>query len=113
MSTVANHPSLFFTCLERFEKQSREISNRNELVEFFCLNVLPFLAENTTIENLRNEWRIQRDQLHQKIQETDARALTETKTTFREVKTTVGDSGNEVITKKISLIERLITGQEK
>ena len=113
MSASANNPLLLFNCLERFEKQSREITNRNDLVEFFCRHIIPLFAENSNIEDLRNEWKSRRNQLNQNIHETEARALNEIKNTFQEIKAAVGHANSEVITQRMTLIDRLMTGQEK
>ncbi|MGC1878874.1 MAG: hypothetical protein WA678_05825 [Rhabdochlamydiaceae bacterium] len=113
MNLAINPPLLLLNCLERFEKQSKEITNRNELVELFCEQVLPILAENTLIDDLRKSWSLKRDQMNQRIQETEAKALEEIKETINRVKKAIGDSTNERAAPKLALIERLISGEEK
>lgn len=112
MSSESNN-SLFFHCLERYEKQSLEITNRNELVEFFCRNVIPTLAENEIISSLRDKWQIHRNELNDQVQKKEKKALEETIDTFRKIKAVVGDSGNESIKQKMTFIEAIIQGNEK
>jgi hypothetical protein len=113
MSTAPNQSLLLLNCLERFEKQSKEITNSAKLIELFCEQVIPFLIEHPLIDNLRKIWSLKRDQMDQRIQETEAKALEETKETFVEVKKTIRKPTNEKITAKLALIERLLSGEEK
>lgn len=99
--------------MERFEKQATAIPKWNDLVKFFCTDVIPLFLNNTIIEPLRNAWRLQRDQWHQKLQELEARALVEIEQTFREVQVVVKNSKDKSIKHKMSVIEGLVTGQKK
>lgn len=112
MILATNQSLLLLNCLERFEKQSKEI-NRNELVELFCEHVIPSLAENGIIDELRKIWSLKRDQMNRRIQETETKALGEIKETFAEVEKIVRNSLDEKITLKLALIARLISGEEK
>ncbi len=113
MTTTANQSLPLLNCLERFEKQSREITNRIELVELFCVQVIPFLAENMFLEDIRKDWSLQRDQMNQRIQEAEEKAIEEVKETFAEVKKDIDNSAGEKTTQKVELIERLISGEER
>jgi hypothetical protein len=113
MGAAPTQSLLLINCLERFERQSQGITSRRELVELFCTQVIPLLAENELLDDLRKAWISQRDQLKRKVQDTEARALEEIYETFVEVKTTIGDPANEKMTLKLALIERLISGEEK
>ncbi len=111
MSAIATSP-LLLTCLERFEKQTQKIETRDDVVVFFCKEVIPFLSESSTIATLRNSWRSHRIFLNQQVQETDAEALLETKETFLEIKKKL-NSSNEAINEKLFIIERIASGQER
>lgn len=112
MSAVSASP-LLLTCLERFEKQSREILNRDVVVGLFCREIIPFLAKNSIIDVLKNDWRSCHEILSREIRETEALALLETKETFQEIKKILGNVSNPVIEEKMSLIEKLVIGQDK
>lgn len=62
---------VFLKWLERYEKQSREITNINVLIPLFCKDVIPMLAENEIIASLRDEWKNQHDRLSQKLQKVE------------------------------------------
>lgn len=113
MSNTYDKSLLLIKCLERFETESKKISNRNELVELFCEQIIPFLAEHPLISDLRKNWFLQRDQMKQKIQETEEKALEEVKETYSEVKKTLSASVDERITSKLELIEHLLSGKEE
>ena len=113
MNLAVNQSILLLNCLERFEKQSREITNRNELIELFCEQVVPLLAENALIEDLRKSWSRKRNLMNQRIQESETKALKEIKKTFAEVKNALDNPVDERISPKLALIGRLISGEEK
>lgn len=109
--SLVDAPPILSASLERFEKQAREFG-RDDNVVFFCKEVIPFLSQNPTIAILRDRWRSHREFLNHQAQETDAKALLETKETFLEIKKSLS-STNEAINEKLSHIEKLISGQEK
>src|ERR1700722_9297321 len=110
MSLAISQSLLLLNCLERFEKQSEKITNRDELVNLFCEQVVPLLAENTLIGDLKKNWLLIRDQMHRRIQETETKALEEVKKTFTEVKKALGGyPTNEKISSKLELIGRLMS----
>lgn len=113
MTITSNQSLILLNCLERFEKQSEEITNRNELVELFCEQVIPLLAENVLIGDLRKHWSLRRDLMNRKIQESEAKAIEEIKETFAEVSNAIGDTTNKKILPKLALIGRLVSGEEK
>jgi hypothetical protein len=109
--SLVDAPPILLACLERFEKQAHEF-DRNHNVVFFCKEVIPFLSQNPAIAILKEKWRSHREYLNHQVQESDAQALLETKEIFLEIKKSV-NSSNEAIDEKLSLIEKLISGQEK
>ncbi len=113
MSLAVSQSLLLLNCLERFEKQSKEIQHRNELVELFCTQVIPFLTENGLLDALRKNWARQRDQMNLRVRETEAKALEEIQATADEIRLAVGVCSDEVIKAKQELIQRLISGEEK
>jgi len=113
MTITSNQSLILLNCLGRFEKQSEEITNRNELVELFCGQVIPLLAENMLIEDLRKHWSLRRDQMNRRIQESEAKALEEVKETFAEVSSALGNTTDSRILPKLALIGRLTSGEEK
>lgn len=113
MNLAVNQSLLLMNCLERFERQSNEIQNRNELVELFCTQVIPLLAENSLLDELRKGWVHARDQMNLRVNENEAKAWEELKETADAIQITLGICPNEIITKKLALIQRLISGEEK
>lgn len=109
--SLVDAPPILLACLERFKKQAHEF-DRDDNVVFFCKEVIPFLSQNPTIAILKDSWRSHREFLNHQAQETNAQALLETKATFLEIKKSL-NSSNEAINEKLSLIEKLISGQEK
>jgi hypothetical protein len=112
MSTDSN-PIIFLKFLERYEKQSREITSNNALIELFCNDIIPLLAESKVIASLREGWRNQRDQLNKRLQETEEKASKETIATFKKVKASIGDIKNQLIEEKISTIDNLVINKNK
>jgi hypothetical protein len=104
--------TLILQCLKRFEDRALQAQNREELVKFFCLEVVPFLAEAKALDGLRREWIDQRSRLNKRVQETQEIAVTETKRAFHEIKLSIGDSGHENVTRQIELLEQLVLGKE-
>ncbi|GEM_PF-6978590 len=113
MTLAIDQSLLLLNCLERFERQSNEIQNRDEVVELFCTQAIPLLAENNLIDELRKDWMRTRDRMNIKVKETEAKALEELKETANEIQITLGICSNEIITKKVALIQRLTSGEEK
>lgn len=113
MSVAVDQSLLFLNCLERFEKQSKGISDRGALVEFFCVQVIPFLSESSIIDELRKIWSLQRDQLDRRLQETETRALEEVKAAFVSLQEAVQSPVNEAIALKLQMIEDFISGEKK
>lgn len=112
MSILNNQSSFLLSSLERFEKQSLELK-RNELIELFCEQVIPFLEESPLIEELRKDWQVQQDQMNQRVQEAEERALKEVKETFREIKTAIKRPSNREVKEKLKRIEDLISGKRR
>ncbi len=110
MSLVDVLPILL-ACLERFEKQAYELKIREDIVTFFCKEVIPFLSQNSMIAILKDSWRFYCKSLNHQTQQIEAQALLETKETFLEIKKSL-NSSNEAIEEKLSVIEKLILGQE-
>ncbi len=104
--------TLILQCLKRFEDQALKAQNREDLVKLFCLEVVPFLAEATALDGLKHEWCEQKSKMNNRMQEAEKAALAEIKGAFHQVKRSVGDSGHELITRQIALLERLIHGKE-
>ena len=104
--------TLILQCLKRFEDQAIKAQNREDLVKLFCLEVVPFLAEATALDGLKQEWCDQKSKLNNRLQEAEYAALAEIKGMFQQVKRSIGDSGHELITRQIALLERLIHGKE-
>lgn len=116
MNASVDQSLLLLTCLERFEKQSNEIKNRNELVELFCTQVIPLLTGNSLLDALRKHWAREQDRMNSRVAKTEAKALEEIKATADEIRVALGDPGtcpNETILEKVALIQRLISGEEK
>lgn len=65
------------------------------------------------LEDIRKDWSLQRDQMNQRIQEAEEKAIEEVKETFAEVKKDIDNSAGEKTTQKVELIERLISGEER
>lgn len=112
MSILNSQSSFFLNSLERFEKQSFECT-RNELIELFCEQVIPFLEESPLIEELRKDWQVQQDRMHQRVQKAEEKALKEVKEAFREIKAAIKRPSNPKIKEKIKCIEDLISGKRK
>ncbi len=113
MSSQTSSSLLLLKCLERFEKQSQEMASREGLVRFFCQEVLPFIAEEATIEPLRVEWRERRDHLNQQIQDAEVHAMAETKEVFHEIKRVISSIDNERVLQQIALLDRLVVSQKQ
>ncbi len=113
MTLISNQPQILLNCLERFEQQSKEITDRHGLVTLFCEQVIPLLGKNALLDDLRKHWVLKRDLMHRKIQEKEVKALEEVKATFDELKEAIGNQANKNISQKLILIEGLITGEVK
>ncbi len=113
MTLAADQSLLLLNCLERFERQSKELQSRDEVVELFCTQGIPLLAENSLIDELRKDWAHKRDLMNLRVKETEAKAWEELKETADAVPIALGACPNETITKKLALIQRLISGEEK
>lgn len=109
MSILNSQPSFLLNSLEHFGQQSLELT-RNELIELFCEQVIPFLEESPLIEALRKDWQAQQDRMHQKVQKTEERALKEVKEVFREIKAAIKRPSSPEIKEKLKQIEDLISG---
>ncbi|MDN3508970.1 MAG: hypothetical protein P0S93_02945 [Candidatus Neptunochlamydia sp.] len=112
MSILNSQPLFLLNSLERFEKQSREL-RRNELIELFCEQVIPFLEESSLIGELRKEWQTQQDRMSQRIQGVEEKALKEVKETFREVKAGIEKPSHPEVKERLKLIEELVSGKRK
>ena len=99
---------LLIQCLERFEGESQKINNRDELVRFFCQTVLPFLAENALIRDLRGEWGVRRAQLQKEVLDYEERAMAEVVTTFHEIKDSFRLKPCKEISQHICLLDGLV-----
>lgn len=113
MAAIPNQSLVLLTCLERFEKQVEVTASRAELVGLFCRQIIPLLSEHNLIDDLREYWLLRRTQINQKIQELEEKALEEVKGTFVQVREAIGNKTDKRILVKLSLINRLILGDEK
>lgn len=113
MTLAVDQSLLLLNCLERFEKQSNEIQNRDELVELFCTQAIPLLAENSLIDELRKDWAHKRDLMNLRVKETETNAVKELKETTNAIQVALGVCSNKRIIESLALIQRLISGEEK
>lgn len=113
MNLAVNQSLLLLNCLERFERQSNEIQNRDELVKLFCTQAIPLLAESILLDQLRKDWVYARDQMNLRVKETEAKAWEELKETANAIRIALGVCPNKTVTEKLTFIQRLISGEEK
>lgn len=77
-------PLLLHT-LYRFESECLSSANRRALVKLFCLQIIPFLLEQPTLQPLWKQLRAQYEELALQADEYEKSAIQEIKKAFREV----------------------------
>jgi len=77
--------SVLLQALHRFEAESLSIQNRQELVRFFCLQVIPFLTEHSQLLPLWEELRTKYEALLAETEKHETNSIFEIKKAFRQV----------------------------
>lgn len=86
MSAAPSYPfPLLLHTLYRFETESLSSPNRRALVRLFCLQILPFLLEQPSLEPLWKRLREQYEELNIQAADFEKSAIQEIKKAFREV----------------------------
>jgi hypothetical protein len=94
--------------LARFEVESNALLVHRDLVELFCLQIIPFLQKNPMIEPLRTKWMKKYKGLLAQVTALEAAALQEVIAAFRQIQETVGK--RKGVAKKIARIDGILSG---
>ena len=77
--------SILLQALHRFEAESLSIQNRQELVRFFCLQVIPFLSQHFQLHPFWERLRTEYEALLAETKKHETNSILEIKKAFRQV----------------------------
>lgn len=107
MSNELNSQFLLDT-LARFEEECKAALTHRDLVELFCVQIIPFLKEQPLIEPLRIKWSKKYKWLLEQVTVLEKAALEEVIGTFRQIEGTIGKRRG--LAKKIARINGILLG---
>lgn len=105
-------PQIFLQCLERLETDAQKMTDRDELVRFFCERVVPFLAESDVISDLRSDWQKKYIQTNEAICDLQRRATTEVLASLQELKDSLCKSRDVKIRQQLLHLDEIAKQEE-
>ncbi len=104
----------FYESFKQFFLKSEGLSDIREITQFFCNQVIPYLADHPLLIPLRKKWMDRRQELTFDIQIAERDALKEVSTTFRKIERALPSAElDSTVRSMIERINRILAGKER